>query len=297
MTGIIRPGEVVLDDRGRVAQLHGIGVQRVGERWFAWGEDKTAGSTFTAVACYSTEDFATWRFEGNALEAADGDIGPDRVVERPKALQRPDGMWVLLLHIDTVDYAAARVGYAIAERPEGPYRYLGSERPLGTISRDIGVYQEDGVGYLLSEDRENGLHIHRLRDDYVGVESTAATLRQERRPEIGYESPTLVKHEGRYHLFGSDLTGWSLNDNMHATAPALEGPWSAWSGFAPEGSRTFDSQVSVVVPTDDGFVYIGDRWQPDDLFHSPAVILPLRIEGETATLEWRDAWTRGEERG
>ncbi|GAA4775142.1 family 43 glycosylhydrolase [Microbacterium gilvum] len=290
----IRPGTTFLDDRGRVAQLHGIGVQRVGDRWFAWGEDKTAGQTFTAVACYSTADFATWRFEGNALEAADGDIGPDRVVERPKALRRPDGTWVLLLHIDTTDYAAARVGYAVSDRPEGPYRYMGSERPLGNVSRDIGVYQEAGIGYLLSEDRDNGLHLYRLRDDYLAVESIVATLRQQMRPEIGYESPTLVKHEDRYHLFGSDLTGWSLNDNMHATAGTLEGPWSPWRGFAPAGSRTFDSQVSVVVPVDSGFIYVGDRWQSDDLFHSPAVILPLRIDGDSAVLEWRDAWTPGE---
>lgn len=294
MTATIRPGQLVLDDQGRAAQLHGIGVQRVGDRWYAWGEDKTAGQTFTAVACYSTDDFANWRFEGNALEVGDGDIGADRVIERPKALQRPDGTWVLILHVDTTDYAYARVGFAVAERPEGPYTYVGSERPLGNLSRDIGVYQEDGVGYLLSEDRDHGLHIYRLRADYLGVESVVATLRQQDRPEIGYESPTLVKVRGLYHLFGSDLTGWDLNDNMYATATELAGPWSAWRRFAPEGGRTFDSQVSVVVPVEEGLVYIGDRWQENDLFHSPTVILPLRIEDETATLEWRDTWSVNE---
>lgn len=291
---MIRPGSEIRDDRGGVAQLHGIGVQRVGDRWFAWGEDKTAGPTFTAVACYSTVDFEAWRFEGNALEPSGGDIGADRIVERPKALRRPDGVWVMFLHIDTADYEAARVGYAIADRPQGPYRYVGSERPLGNLSRDIGVFQEDGAGYLLSEDRNNGLHIYRLREDFLAVETCIATLRQQDNPDIGYESPTLVRHDGRYHLFGSDLTGWSLNDNMHASAPALEGPWTPWRPFAPRGSRTFDTQVSVIVPADDGFVYIGDRWQPDDLFHSPTIMLPLTIDDEVARLEWRDEWALGE---
>lgn len=286
----IRPGETARDDTGRVAQLHGIGAKRVDGRWYVWGEDKTAGATFTAVACYSTDDFASWRFEGNALEASGGDIGPDRIVERSKVLLRPDGAWVMLMHIDTQDYAAARVGYALADRPEGPYRYVGSERPLGNLSRDIGVHQEDGVGYLLSEDRDHGLHIYRLRSDFLGVEAIVATLRQARRPEIGYESPALVRHDGRYHLFGSDLTGWSLNDNVHASAPTLAGPWSPWREFAPIGSHTFGSQVSDVVPAGDGFVYVGDRWSKDDLFHSPSVILPLHIDGESASLEWRDAW-------
>lgn len=290
---MIRPGAAIRDDRDRIAQLHGIGVQRVADRWFAWGEDKTAGATFTAVACYSTDDFVEWRFEGNALEAGDGALGSDLIVERPKALRRPDGVWVMFLHVDTADYAAARVGYAISDRPQGPYRYVRDERPLGNLSRDIGVFQEDGTGYLLSEDRDNGLHIYRLREDYLAVETCVATLRQQNNPRIGYESPTLVTHNGRYHLFGSDLTGWSLNDNMHTSAPALEGPWTPWRPFAPTGSRTFDTQVSVVVPLDDAFVYVGDRWQPDDLFHSPAIMLPLTIEQDVARLEWRDEWALG----
>jgi hypothetical protein len=291
MSGGILPGELFIDDRGLIAQLHGIGIQRVGEHWYAWGEDKTAGDRFRAVACYRSADLVNWEFRGDALSAGAGDLAPDRIIERPKALQRPDGRWVLFVHVDSADYADAKVGYAIADRPEGPYEYLGSERPLGNISRDIGVYQEDGVGYLLSEDRENGLHIYRLRDDYCGVERIVATLRQQIRPEIGYESPTLIRHDGTYFLFGSDLTGWDLNDNKYAMAPALEGPWSQWQDFAPTGSRTFDSQVSVVLPVESGYVYIGDRWLRDDLSSSRPVWLPLTIENGRAEMSWRERWS------
>lgn len=287
----IRPGEVIVDDRGRVAQLHGVGIQRVGDRWYAWGEDKTAGSTFSAVACYSSEDFVTWHYEGDSLVATPtGDLAADRVVERPKVLQNPDGQWVMLLHIDNADYSDARVGYAIADTPAGPYTYIRSERPWGNLSRDIGVYEENGVGYLLSEDRDNGLHIYRLRRDLLGVESLVATLRQQERPDIGYESPTLVKHDDLYYLFGSDLTGWSTNDNKYATAHRLDGPWSSWRDFAPPGTATFDSQVSVVVPVGPGFVYVGDRWLRDDLANSAAVWLPLEITDGAATLRWHDEW-------
>lgn len=291
MSPVIRPGSTFTDDRGRVAQLHGVGIQRVGDRWFAWGEDKTSGSTFTAVACYSSENLTDWRFEGNALESGEGEIGADAIVERPKVLQHPDGHWVMFIHLDTQDYAAARVGYAVADRPEGPYEFLHSERPLGNLSRDIGVFQEDGAGYLMSEDRDHGLHVYRLRPDYLGVESVVATLVQQDRPEFGYESPTIVRHDGLYYLFGSDLTGWSTNDNKYAVAEALAGPWSEWADFAPHGSATFDSQVSVVVPLGgDRFLYVGDRWKKDDLFNSPAVWLPMHISDGEARLEWRDAW-------
>lgn len=291
MTGRIRPGEVLVDDRGSIAQLHGIGVQRVGGHWYAWGEDKTAGDRFTAVACYRSTDLASWEYVGDALAAGGGDLAPDRIVERPKALQRPDGRWVLIMHIDSADYSDAKVGYAVGDAPEGPFDYRGSERPLGNLSRDIGVYQEDGIGYLLSEDRDHGLRIYRLRPDHCGVESVVATLRQQDRPEIGYESPTLIRHEGTYYLFGSDLTGWDLNDNKYSTAPALEGPWSPWCDIAPAGTRTFDSQVSVVLPVDGGHVYIGDRWDRDDLAASAPVWLPLRVEEGRAELVWRDDWS------
>ncbi|MFE5409458.1 family 43 glycosylhydrolase [Microbacterium sp. NPDC056569] len=287
----ITPGTPFIDDRGRVAQLHGVGIQRIDDRWWAWGEDKTAGSTFTAVAVYSSADLAAWRFEGNAIEAGTGDLARDRIIERPKALRRPDGRWVLYLHIDSGDYADARVGYAIADSAAGPYEYLGSERPLSNLSRDIGVYAEGDVAYLLSEDRTNGLHIYRLNAEWTGAESIVATLSQQARPEFGYESPALVKHDGLYYLFGSDLTGWSMNDNKYATAADLRGPWSGWQEFAPPGSRTFESQVSAVVALDgDRFLYIGDRWLPDDLANSAAVWLPLRLSAGSAVLEWTESW-------
>jgi hypothetical protein len=287
----IRPGAVFLDDRGRIAQLHGIGIQRIGDLWYAWGEDKSAGGTFTAVACYSSPDLVSWRFEGDALAAGSGEIAADRVVERPKVLQRPDGVWVMFLHVDSADYSFARVGYAIADNPSGPFRYLHSERPLGNVSRDIGVYQEDGVGYLLSEDRDNGLHIYRLRPDYLGVAEVVATLRQQVRPEWGYESPTLVREGGLYYLFGSDLTGWSTNDNMFTTASSLEGPWDRWRPFAPVGSATFDSQVSVIAAVGTGHLYVGDRWNREALDASPAVWLPITLRDGEATLTWRDEWS------
>ncbi|HWU45387.1 MAG TPA: family 43 glycosylhydrolase [Humibacter sp.] len=289
----VRPGTTFVDDTGAVAQLHGVGIQRFGDRFYAWGEDKRAGSLFTAVVCYSSADLAEWRFEGNSLVAGDGELGPDRIIERPKVLRRPDGAYVMFLHVDTADYRFARVGYAIGDNPVGPFRYVGSERPLGNVSRDIGVYQENGVGYLLSEDRKNGLHVYRLAPDHLSVEAIVATTLKDDLSH-GYESPALVRHEGLYYLFGSDLTGWSTNDNKVATATDLRGPWSSWADIADPGSATFDSQVSAVVPVGDGarpaFVYVGDRWLKDDLANSPAVWLPMELSGGRARIDWVDEW-------
>lgn len=279
------------DDHGAVAQLHGVGIQQFGGTYFAWGENKIAGSTFTSIACYSSDDLISWRSEGDALTAVATPELAGRVVERPKVLRRPDGAYVMFLHVDTPDYSLAHVGYAVAASPAGPFEYRGSGRPLGRESRDIGVYHEAERGYLLSEDRADGLHILELTDDYLGIRQSVATTRNNERSH-GLESPALVKHDGLYYLFGSELTGWSHNDNQYATATTLAGPWSTWRGFAPAGSRTFESQVSAVVPIGEGrYLYVGDRWNRDDLGNSPAVWLPITLDNGTARLEWRDEWS------
>jgi hypothetical protein len=300
--GVVAPGKLFVDQHGEVAQLHGVGIQRYDGVFWAWGENKTRGATFGGVACYSSPDLATWTSHGHALTACEDvpDLAPDRVIERPKVLRNPSGTYVMLLHVESADYSYARVGWAVADRPEGPYTYLRSERPLGNISRDIGVFtDDDGTGYLLSEDREHGLHVYRLSADYLAVEEIVATTLtppgDHPAGPHGYESPTMVKAGGLYYLFGSELTGWATNDNQYATAPSPAGPWSEWRDFAPAGSATYDSQVSVVVPVHGTetttYVYAGDRWDTDDLFHSAPVWLPLRIHDGEAMLEWRDAWT------
>ncbi|TDD72765.1 hypothetical protein E1262_02410 [Jiangella aurantiaca] len=291
-----------VDDQRAVAQLHGVGIQKFGERFYAWGEDKTNGGHFGGVACYSSPDLATWTAHGHALPVTPDvpDLAPGRVIERPKVLRNPAGKYVMFLHVDSADYADARVGWALADRPEGPYSYLRSERPLGNISRDIGAFADnDGTGYLLSEDREHGLHIYRLSADYVTVEEIVATTLTSPGDHSagphGYESPALVKVDDLYYLFGSDLTGWSANDNKVATARSLAGPWSDWADIAPAGSATYNSQISTIVTVHGSratsHVYVGDRWDRDDLFHSAPVWLPVRIDDGTAELEWRATWT------
>jgi Glycosyl hydrolases family 43 len=301
-SGRIAPGKLFRDQFGAVAQLHGVGIRQFGDRFYAWGEDKSRGDLFSGVACYSSTDLATWTFHGHALTADTSipDLGPDRIIERPKVLQAPDGRYVMFLHVESKDYSYARLGWAVSDRPEGPYTYLRSERPLGNISRDIGVFQdEDGTGYVLSEDREHGLHIYRLSEDYLEVveivSTTLAPPSDHPAGRHGYESPTVVRYEGLYYLFGSDLTGWDTNDNQYATASSLAGPWSEWQAFAPAGSATFDSQISVVVPVhgteQTSHVYVGDRWIEKDLFHSAPVWLPLHLGQGRAVLEWRDEWS------
>ncbi|HBJ53131.1 MAG TPA: licheninase, partial [Bifidobacterium dentium] len=90
------------------------------------------------------------------------------------------------------------------------------------------------------------------------------------------------------------------NDNMVATATNLHGPWSDFRPFTPEGSHTYQSQCDVIVPLDGDdqwhasrFLYVGDRWNPDDLGNSELVTLPIAIHERHAALTWHDSWDNG----
>lgn len=293
------------DDKGEVAQLHGIGVQKFGERWYAYGEIKFEGNLFQGVACYSTTDFVNWKNEGVVLpvEGEGSIVGPTRIVERPKVMRCPaTGKYVMYLHVDGENnYSYAHIGVAVSDSPTGEFTFLNTIQHRGYESRDIGVFQdEDGTGYILSEDRPHGTHIYRLSEDYLSIVEDVACLKGTNY-WAGYESPIMVKKDGLYYWFGSQLTGWDCNDNMFATSPDLHGPWSEWQPFTPEGSKTYESQCDIIVPLADEaagedqwhanrFLYIGDRWHNKDLGNSELVTLPIDIADGNATLTWHDTW-------
>ena len=64
------------------------------------------------------------------------------VVERPKVIYNAaTRRFVMWMHIDSADYETARVGVAVAQRPEGPFVYQGSFRPHGQQSRDLTIFK------------------------------------------------------------------------------------------------------------------------------------------------------------
>jgi len=149
------------------------------------------------------------------------------------------------------------------------------------------LYQdEDGSAYLLSEDRQNGLHIYKLSADYLSVTSLVYTW-----PEK-YEAPAILKKGGAYFMFASHLSGWDANDNLYSSATSLFGPWSPWQLFAPQGSKTFTSQTTFILPVGrDTAIYMGDRWVGKNLMRSTYVWLPLRISGRKVSLENHPNWS------
>jgi hypothetical protein len=287
----VTPATIWTDTAGNRLQAHGAGIFTVGSTYYMVGEDKSAGSTFTAVACYSSTDLVHWARQKDALSRqASGDLAAGRIVERPKVIYNSStGRYVMWMHIDNTSYSDRRAGVATSTTPCGPYTYLGASAPLGHQSRDLGLFRdEDGSAYLMHDDPAGYLRIDRLSADYTTAQSAVAQFSE-------IEAPAMAKVGGRYFLVGSHLTGWGLNDNVYASATSLSGPWSGFSNVAAAGTRTYDSQSSFLLPVTGSagtsYVYIGDRWNSGDLNSSLPVWLPITLTSTgLAALNWYSSW-------
>ena len=156
-------------------QAHGGGVIKVNSTYYLVGEDKSGGSAFQNVNCYASEDLVQWRYVGALISrAASGDIGPNRIVERPKVIYNDKtGKYVLWFHTDSSNYGDAKVGVATGDTVCGKYSrllrdlpwdagarllrgcvdFIGTFRPMNFQSRDMGLFKDDdGSAYLLTED-------------------------------------------------------------------------------------------------------------------------------------------------
>lgn len=304
-----KPGAAWTDTGGCRIEAHGGGILRDGGVYYWFGEHKGGLTTdgplrrvdVIGVSCYSSRNLLDWHYEGLALPAAEdpaSDLHPSRIVERPKVVyNQRTGQYVMWLHVDTADYRYARAGVAVSERPAGPYRYLGSLRPLDMESRDLTVFQDDdGAAYLIhASDGNATMRIVRLSADYLrpSAESAEAFVLRYR------EAPAICKHGGVYYLITSGCTGWTANEAEYATAPTPLGPWRVWGnpcvGGEEERATTFHAQGTFILPTgDDGrFIFMADRWNSHDLGDSRYIWLPLEIDGGVMKITWLDEWGPG----
>ena len=165
----------------------------------------------------------------------------------------------------------------------------------GQMSRDMTLFvDDDGAAYHVRSSEENGtLHIARLSDDFLDTAGPFVRVL----PGRFNEGPALFKRNGRYYLIASDCTGWAPNAARSAVADSIWGPWTELGnpceGDAQQLATTFDSQSTYVLKVpgyEDAYIYLGDRWRPEDARDGRYVWLPLSFEGGRPRLRWRERW-------
>lgn len=277
----INPGEVWPDDKGNHIQAHGGGIVKIDKYYYWYGEERRQGldTGLRYVSCYRSSDLTNWKFMGDALQLSDPEhLGSHWVLERPKVyFNKKTKTYVMYFHLDDAHYKLARVGVATSDKPQGPFTYRESFRPLEKESRDIGQFiDDDGTAYLVFESRPTkGFFIAKLSDDYLKVEKEICLI------NAPLEGGAIVHYKGLYYAIGSALTGWNPNPNKYATAKSLEGPWSEFSDIAPPQTNTYASQSTMMLKVegtkDTTVIFMADQWKPKTQWDSRYLWMPLQI--------------------
>jgi beta-xylosidase len=164
------------------------------------------------------------------------------------------------------------------------------------MARDMTLFvDDDGTAYHIYSSEENStLHIAELSDDYLGYSGRYARVF----PGRFMEAPALFKKDGRYYFIGSGCTGWEPNAARSAVAESIWGPWEELGNpcIGPGADITFNAQSTFVLPVagkSGNFLFMADRWNPENPIDGRYVWLPIRFEGSRIVLEWYDRWDLG----
>ena len=334
----IRSGELWYDDGGRHINAHGGGIMKYGDTYYWFGEHKDdwTSNAMVGVMCYASKDLINWRNCGVALSVTapainqtnrqggrrrggattDSDIEQGCILERPKVIYNPVTkkfcMW-FHLELKGRGYDAARYGVAVADRPEGPYKFLYSQRanagtwPLegspmhfdeylkrdfgtGQMSRDMTLFvDDDGKAYHIFSSEENyTLQIAELTADYLHH-----TGRYTRMAPGGHnEAPAIFKKDGTYWMITSGCTGWEPNEARMFSAPSIWGPWTQHPNpcRGPKAEKTFMGQSTFILPAGNQYIFMADIWRPRHPRDARYIWLPIEFEDGKPVVRWQDEW-------
>jgi len=163
----------------------------------------------------------------------------------------------------------------------------------GQMARDMTIFiDDDGKAYHICSSESNSvIHIAELTDDYLDFSGKYV------RAFIGdrMEAPAIFKKDGLYYFMGSECTGWRPNPGHSAVAPSIWGPWTQLGNpcVDADSETTYHSQSTFFIPVagkKDAYIYMGDRWTPDNAIDGRYVWLPVEFEDGRFILHWRDEW-------
>lgn len=137
----IHPGEIWPDEHGEHINAHGGGVLLYNGRYYWYGENRPEKgfTTEVGVEVYSSDDLVNWHDEGVALSVSSESGSPIErgcIMERPKVVfNAKTNRFVMLFHLELKGqgYAAAQVGFAVSDKPEGPFTFVRALRPNAGI--------------------------------------------------------------------------------------------------------------------------------------------------------------------
>lgn len=167
----------------------------------------------------------------------------------------------------------------------------------GQMARDMALFvDDDGTAYHIYASEENKtMQIAQLTDDYTEHNGVYVRCFEGRY----FEAPAMFKHNGKYYLMTSGCTGWAPNAAHSAVAESIFGPWTELGNpcVDADSSKTYYSQSTFILPVQgekETYIYMGDRWTPQDAIDGRYIWLPIHFEGDRFFIPWREEWKIGD---
>lgn len=197
--------------------------------------------------------------------------------------------------------AAEQALVSSLELPGGPLPYYPKHLLFrrdfagGQMARDMTLFvDDDGSAYHFYASEANGtLHISRLSDDYLKPAGKFVRMF----PGRFHEAPAVFKYSGKYFLISSDCTGWAANPARVSVAENIFGPWEELGnpclGTNEQTANTFNSQSTFILPVPgkpDAFIFMADRWNPQNAIDGRYVWLPIHFLHGVPTISWHAEW-------
>ncbi len=272
-----------------------------------------------------TEDYFKELYEGYTEEQLDNVFrcldANSAIIERPKLIYNEQTkQYVLWFHADgpteesDSSYAAASAGVAVSDSPFGPYRFIDRYRlnvcpedqedmyPSSRgMARDMNLFvDEDKTAYIIYSSEENlTLYISKLNDEYtyLATPPEKAVYGEDfirLYPGAQREAPAVFVRNGDYYLLSSGCTGWAPNQARYYKSNSMLGEWENMGDpcIGDDKVTTFDSQSTCVFEAPSGeLIYMGDRWNSDNLSDSRYIWLPVEFsEDGRMELRWVNEW-------
>ena len=197
------------------------------------------GGSWTAdrFGAFSTRDLRHWRSRGVVLRRDDiawigNDGAPEHFLWAPGVVTR-GGKWYLYFSVGPQNPTPSRIGVAVADRPQGPYRDSGAPLVTGELVHDghgfeaidpmVFVDPRDGAAYLYAGGSAGAtLRVWKLAPDMIHLDHEV-TVPQ---PPQFTEGSFMHERNGIYYLSYSHGSWNGPSYSVHyATAPSPVGPW------------------------------------------------------------------------
>lgn len=256
-----------------------------------------------------TKTFVMWfhhELKGQDYKAALTGLAISKNITGPytylKSVNPNAGKWPLnfpeaLQNIkDTLKPAGIKLKTVEGEQLVKQGYFLRRDFKKGQMARDMTLYvDEDGKAYhIFSSENNQTLHIAELTDDYQDFTGKYTRVLEGK----ANEAPAIFKKDGKYYMITSGTTGWKPNPARLAVANNILGPWKELGdpsrGNEEQVKTTFWSQSTYILPVagkKGAFIFMGDRWTPDNAIDGRYVWLPIMFEDEKPTISWIDSWS------